>query len=82
MNKIFELIKKEREKQDEKWGDNRKQPNPIWLAILMEEVGEASESILDMNFIGSNKNISLTKELVQIASVAVAWLETLGEEYE
>lgn len=39
-------IMAERRRQDAKWGANRKQAPEIWMAILMEEVGEVAETIL------------------------------------
>jgi NTP pyrophosphatase (non-canonical NTP hydrolase) len=39
--------------------------------ILMEEVGEVARAVLE------NDNTQLRKELVEVAAVAVAWLESL-----
>ena len=36
-------VKEERERQDAKWGSQRNLPNPTWLAILVEEVGEVAK---------------------------------------
>ena len=41
------------------------------LAFLVEEVGEASEALQERDDYG------LAAELVQVAAVAVAWLESL-----
>jgi hypothetical protein len=42
--------------------------HPSWVAILMEEVGEALEQ---------SDPVKLRAELVQIAAVAVAWVEAI-----
>ena len=49
------------------------------LAILIEEVGEAATAILHKQKIGSvtDPEQDLRKELIQVAAVAVAWIERL-----
>lgn len=59
----------ERAKQDEKWGV-RDQSDEKWLPILMEELGEVARCMLE-----GNTHSHLRDELVQVAAVAVAWLE-------
>lgn len=44
------------------------------LAILMEEVGEIGTEILN-----GAKNKEMEEELVQVAAVAVAWVEALRQ---
>ena len=65
---IANEIIKERGRQDLKWGiqdhDDEK-----WLAILVEEVGEAARGILD------HDPPNLDEEIIQIAAVCVAWAE-------
>lgn len=68
MEKVFELIKKERERQDKKWGVN-KHDSFVWLAIITEELGEVAQAIFSSN------GRAIRDELVQVAAVAVAWLE-------
>jgi len=81
-NVIFNRIKKERELQDEKWGIQNHGPYK-WMAILMEEVGEACAYILEAESNDSHavKRIHMetdyTNELVQVAAVAVAAIECL-----
>jgi NTP pyrophosphatase (non-canonical NTP hydrolase) len=70
---LIRLIKDERERQDEKWGAGRKLPNEVWLTILTEEVGEAAQATLKRD------ETSLIMELLQVASVSLAWLEALSE---
>lgn len=69
-SQILNLIKKERERQDKKWGI---QNHNIfkWLAILGEEVGEVNKSALENNY------QEVISELVQIGAVAVAMIESL-----
>lgn len=69
MEKIFELIRAERARQDIKWGANRKLASTLWLTILVEEIGEVARAILERQ--------GLKDELVQVAAVAVCWLEEL-----
>jgi len=63
-------IADERDRQDTKWGEQN-HSDERWLAILTEEVGEASRDILE------DKPDSLEVELQQVAAVAVAWLESI-----
>lgn len=68
----LEKIIAERERQDNKWGADRMLDDHVWLTILTEEAGEAAEGILKRIPIDE-----LEKEVVQIAAVAVAWIECL-----
>ena len=67
---IVKLILSERNKQDIKWGE---QNHDIykWLAILGEEVGEVNKAALEDQY------DEVVDELVQIAAVAVAMIESL-----
>ena len=49
MDKILNEIKAERERQNKKWGEQNHKPIE-WIAILTEEVGEASKEALDHYF--------------------------------
>lgn len=69
---IFALILAERGRQDLKWGSQRDHSNFRWLAILIEEVGETAKAILE----GVKFEIGIN-EIVQVAAVAVCWLESL-----
>lgn len=72
---FLDEITQERRRQDDKWGTNRVLPSGVWLAILMEEVGEVAESILE-NYEGKHH---LKNELTQVAAVCAAWAESLDE---
>lgn len=63
-------IQAERDRQDAKWGSQRRLPPDTWLRILVEEVGEVAEALNDHD----DKNYPV--ELVQVAAVAVAALES------
>jgi len=76
----YNEIRIERERQDKKWGHQLHEP-AIWLAILSEEVGEMASAILCMEFTGETKKKQRKKdyrnELIQIAAVAIAAIESL-----
>lgn len=75
LESIFQEIKYERIRQDQKWGEQNHNPF-VWLAILGEEVGEVNKAVLEANF--SNKDYSeYRNELIQVAAVAVAMIECL-----
>lgn len=63
-------VMREREAQDKKWGVQNHAPQK-WLAILMEELGEAAEQTLQGTRMGYRR------EMVQVAAVAVAAIEGL-----
>lgn len=63
----------ERERQDEKWGQQNHDPE-VWLAILVEEVGEWSEALLHAKFGGPAAG-GLRTEIIQVAAVALAIIE-------
>ena len=58
----------ERERQEAKWGEQNHKPE-TWLVILGEEVGEACEATLEMDW------NAYRAEMVQVAAVAVAAVE-------
>jgi len=65
---ILQEVAAERCSQDAKWGDQRMHPTSHWHLILSEEVGEAADAILE--------HASLRSELIQVAAVAVAAIES------
>lgn len=75
-NEVLAEVRKERRKQDKMWGEQN-HDDTYWLAILMEEVGEASERTLN------DDKERLREELVQTAAVVVAWIECIdrGKQY-
>jgi hypothetical protein len=63
----------ERHRQDQVWGQ-QEHDDPLWLAILTEEVGEAAEGVLHEIFGG---HAVTRREVVQVAAVALAWIECI-----
>ena len=76
---VSDWIIHERDKQDAKWGANRKLHPLEWNVILGEEVGEVARAILEggLDCEDVEHRMRLREELVQVAAVAVAWLEAL-----
>jgi hypothetical protein len=78
---VYELIDDERGRQQSKWdgphswgsGDcsSDEVPTIVKVMVLAEEIGEVSRAVLD------RAPDDLRTELVQVAAVAVAWLESL-----
>lgn len=79
---IFHAIRMERRRQISKFGDQSSKPNIRWLGILSEEFGEAAKVVMQMDddqFSYANSDIEhLKKELVETATVCVAWLEKIA----
>ena len=69
------LIEIEREAQDEKWGEQR-HSDEKWLAILLEELGEAAKAVLEKNEEG------LLEETVQVAAVLQNWITSRDFSFE
>lgn len=65
----------ERYRQQAKWGEQNLDPF-AYGAVLTEEVGEAMKAALHARFGGPEK-VNLRAELVQVAAVAVAWIEAI-----
>lgn len=67
----------ERQRQNNKWGtDFTGRNHAFWLAILMEEIGEAANAYLE-----HDKN-NLKTELIQSAAVIFSWLEYFDDATE
>ncbi len=73
---VLELVKQERDYQDKKWGtiEERSQSIPGFMLIAKKELIEAED--------GWCKNVqgrhSALREMIQVAAVAIACLETHG----
>lgn len=72
--RALQAVAQERSRQDlQLWGEQNHEWT-TWLTILSEEVGEAAQEVL-------NERASLLREeLVQVAAVAVAFIEFLDRE--
>ena len=73
IDEILHDVRRERGEQITKWG-NQSHIHFKWMAILSEEVGEAAQEILH------GHRSRLRRELIQVAAVAVAWIEQLDSE--
>jgi len=82
LRRVLADIADERARQEEKWGDQSGHPYLLWNAILGEEVGEVSRVLLEhwnTHLPDTSAANQLRAELVQIAAVAVAWVETIDK---
>lgn len=80
INRILEEVLQERVSQDKKWGEQNHAPM-IWLGILAEEFGEVAMDANDFHFAKDTgrrfeKGQGYRAELVQVAAVAVAMIES------
>lgn len=74
----------ERERQERKFGPDRTCASPRMtnlecLAVLAEEFGEVSRAVCEREWGGKGLD-ELRAELIQVAAVAVAWVEGLDVE--
>ena len=89
MKSVIERVQAERRCQDEKWSEQNH--NAVeWMAILTEEVGEASKEAVDFHFANdtlANEKANydaqwqrierLKMELIQTAAVAISAVESI-----
>ncbi|WP_367897432.1 hypothetical protein AB3N61_09370 [Leptospira sp. WS58.C1] len=87
--RIFEYVLFERDRQEELLKKGKFQYNAATkgirakakLPILVEEVGEVAKVINEMSDQGiANDPAELKKELIQIAAVCFAWIESIEED--
>jgi len=76
LDNVLEDVAKERERQEAKWGDQSSNSDLVWSAVLGEEYGESAQAVLHDTF-GGKAAGTLREELIQVAAVAVAWIEAL-----
>jgi NTP pyrophosphatase (non-canonical NTP hydrolase) len=83
--RALDLVWEERRRQRDRWGgrsgdgvENPTMPDPVRLRVLVEEVGEVAEAMGRPE--DGNGTRDLRTELVQVAAVAVAWIEALDVE--
>lgn len=74
---VIQAVLNERERQDAKFGPQRRLNPGLWHLILSEEVGEVAEASLDIRHpdAGLTQFKHLRDELVQVAAVAIATIE-------
>lgn len=79
-DKLISEIRAERQHSIDKHGKNSMEylegASPSWLAILVEEVGEAAKSLTYDN----QDNENLRDELIDIIAVASAWVEAMDRD--
>ncbi|HHI78867.1 MAG TPA: hypothetical protein ENK02_02680 [Planctomycetes bacterium] len=73
MFKAKELILKERERQNQKWGEQNHSPQD-WMMILQEEIGEFARAEMEHRYRGADPE-PIMEELVQVAAVAMQMVE-------
>ena len=78
---VLDEVYHERDHQNAKWGEQNHN-DFIWTAILGEEVGETAQQALWAHFDndepkGPGNANSVREELIQVAAVAVAWIECI-----
>ena len=73
MLNVADEVMIERSLQDKKWGEQN-HSDTLWLAILGEEFGEVARAMLQQD--GDMSGV-VRDELLQVAAVAVAWVESL-----
>lgn len=78
---VLEEVDAERQRQDEKWGEQNHVPVE-WIAVLGEEFGEVCQDALKYHFgdkelLGDKYLRQYRQELIQVAAVAVAMVECL-----
>jgi len=59
----------ERQEAFKKWGDQDARDNPLWLAIVSARTNFIEEAM--------NKSDSLYREIIQAATILVAWAEAV-----
>lgn len=77
---VLKEVAAERASQEAKWGEQNHSPAE-WLMILGEEVGEVNKAALEVHFKYDKDSAkdykSYRAELIQVAAVAVAMVESL-----
>lgn len=71
----FYAIERERNYQDEKWGDLEEHPHTVgeWLLVLESELNEAKQG-----WVKEGGDETALREILQVAAVAVACLQQHG----
>lgn len=83
-DEVFEMVAKERDRQDAKWGFPQHNSQFEWVSIVTEELGELAKETNDA-YIGKNpkKNVSgIMREAIHVAAVAIAIVEHLPDGWE
>lgn len=81
------LLKAERQRQDELWGDQSENHPFEWLGILGEEYGELCEAVNETYFQNASHPErggyeKIIREATQVAAVAVAIVEAMNKKLQ
>lgn len=68
---VLDMVMAERRRQDEKWGKQHHDPT-VWMAILMEEVGEAAAEVEAVN----RQSLLLITDIVWAGDKARHWFNS------
>ena len=82
MLEAIELVKDERQRQDEKWGYPQENAPFEWISILTEEVGKLARATNDA-LLGPYAKKDIGKAVyyaVHVSAVALAMVEHLSQE--
>jgi hypothetical protein len=71
--KAKKLILDERERQNEKWGEQNHSPQD-WMMIFLEEIGEFARAEMENRYRGADPKL-IMEELIQVAAVAFQMVE-------
>jgi NTP pyrophosphatase (non-canonical NTP hydrolase) len=79
---IYEKIKAERKRQDDKWGEQNHHPL-MWFSIIGEEYGEMCHAFNKYSFSKKPELLEeMQKEAIQTAACCVAMIECLERQAE
>lgn len=86
MNSAIQSVIQERARQDAKWGEQNHEPM-AWMGILGEEFGELCEAVNETHFNNGEEARkkggyeNMRTEAVQVAAVAISFVEALDRRY-
>lgn len=76
-DKIISDILKERDRQDEKWGEQN-HPAFVWLSIIGEEYGEMCKAVNEFGFYADHqKEQEIYQEAIHTMASCMAMLECM-----
>lgn len=79
---ILDEIKKERKRQDKKWGEQNHHPL-MWFSIIGEEYGEMCHAFNEFSFDDDPNHLDdMQREAIQVAACCVAMIECLERQGE
>lgn len=76
---VLREVGHERQRQDEEWGIQNHHP-VLWHLILAEEFGEVGKALNEWHF-RHDSILKTREELVQVAAVAVAMIESIDRNF-